>query len=465
MALAADIIWEVETTGADENGGGFDPVSGTPGTDYSHGVGQTTIEWAVAGGDFTNDLASTSASSWLVLTSATRNFVAADVGNMINISAGTNFTPGRYQILSVAANAATLDRACGSVGDSSSGSGVLGGPLLSPGTLSNVLVNGNDVHIESGTYPITTATPGDGGPIQIANLITCFIKGYNSTRGDLDATIATTNNPLLQASGVGSFTGVDLQNSSLNSEQAAYHLTVDGNTQASVDGFVAQAAGHIFACKADDCDTGFGANANAGRYSNCFATDCTTGFEDARFFACAATLCSTSGFRGDDDTTLYDCLAYDNTGDGFLFDDDLAQCSGCTSDGNTGDGFDVSGRVNRFSNCVSTNNGGYGWRFANTNNHSLINTRTFNNTSGPFLNEPDKSTNWAALTADPWVDASADDYRPNDTAGGGAELRAAAFAVPEQTNNRDIGAVQHADPAGGGGGLLVHPGTSGGARG
>jgi hypothetical protein len=50
------------------------------------------------------------------------------------------------------------------------------------------------------------------------------------------------------------------------------------------------------------------------------------------------------------------------------------------------------------------------------------------------------------LSANPFVNASLNDFRPNTAAGGGALLRAAGIGVYGQTDKRDIGAVQHADP-------------------
>ena len=52
----------------------------------------------------------------------------------------------------------------------------------------------------------------------------------------------------------------------------------------------------------------------------------------------------------------------------------------------------------------------------------------------------------------PFTDPANDDFSLNDTADGGALLKAVGFEIPaiNYTNNLDIGAVQHADPAGGG---------------
>lgn len=74
--------------------------------------------------------------------------------------------------------------------------------------------------------------------------------------------------------------------------------------------------------------------------------------------------------------------------------------------------------------------------YNNTNNYSDMGD---NEVSNPIL-----------CTADPYIDSANGDFRPNDTASGGALLRGAAeFGAGEVTNNQDVGALQHADPAGG----------------
>lgn len=92
MSFTSNTLWEVETGGSDtNNGGGFD-TSAT----------------------FPTDGAATSANtSAPVFTSASYNFVAGDVGAWIYIKSGTNWTPGWYNITSVASNAATLSAAIG----------------------------------------------------------------------------------------------------------------------------------------------------------------------------------------------------------------------------------------------------------------------------------------------------------------------------------------------------------------
>jgi hypothetical protein len=75
----------------------------------------TGATWSVeAAYDFT-DLVIDGALNTKV-TSASHNFVASDVGRMLRVDSGTGFTAGTYRIVSVALNAATLDRAVGTAG-------------------------------------------------------------------------------------------------------------------------------------------------------------------------------------------------------------------------------------------------------------------------------------------------------------------------------------------------------------
>src|SRR6266568_1510943 len=146
MALSSVITWEVRTTGSDTQcAGGF--KTGATGTDYSQ---QTAAQFS--GTDLVID-----ATTNTKVTSATHNFVAADVGNLIQITAGVGYTTGFYEIVSVASNAATLDRSPGAVG-LTGGTWWEGGALASPGMAGGAKVAGNQVWIKAGTYTITSTT-------------------------------------------------------------------------------------------------------------------------------------------------------------------------------------------------------------------------------------------------------------------------------------------------------------------
>lgn len=94
MALTNGTYWEIRSTATTGNTGG---------------AGFNT-----ANANFPTDATATSATgNSPVISSATYNFAAGDVGAWIYIKSGTNWTPGWYQIASVAANAATVSAAIG----------------------------------------------------------------------------------------------------------------------------------------------------------------------------------------------------------------------------------------------------------------------------------------------------------------------------------------------------------------
>lgn len=94
MALSATTIFYNDTGGSDSaNGGAFDP-------------GQTA-------GMFADGAATSATGNSPVFSSASYNFAAGDVGHWVYIASGTNWTPGWYQIASVASNVATLTASVG----------------------------------------------------------------------------------------------------------------------------------------------------------------------------------------------------------------------------------------------------------------------------------------------------------------------------------------------------------------
>lgn len=95
MALSASTVFEINSlaTASNVNGGGFNPANANMLTDLAATVANTAAP---------------------VVTSASYNFKSTDVGNYLYIKSGTSWTPGWYKIISVAANAATLEAAIGS---------------------------------------------------------------------------------------------------------------------------------------------------------------------------------------------------------------------------------------------------------------------------------------------------------------------------------------------------------------
>jgi hypothetical protein len=177
--IASTAVWQAMATGSDNNGGYFDPGVASPGTNYST---QASAQY-----NFTDLASSNGTTNPCVVTSASHNFVAADVGNSINVSAGTNWTTAaRYTIVSVSSNAATLDKACGSSASLSSGTWYEGGALglasANTATIVKLMQSGNKLWIKSGTYSVNgtvnlSATSGTASQHIV-------IEGYNSSVGD-----------------------------------------------------------------------------------------------------------------------------------------------------------------------------------------------------------------------------------------------------------------------------------------
>lgn len=237
MAVNANTHWECRITGPAGNlaGGGF--VSGASGTDYSQ---QNAAQYSG-----TNLASANGTTNPSVITSATHNFVAADVGNIIHITAGTNWTTGWYEIVSVAANAATLDRAVGTAASLSSGTFFVGGAMsLNAATDSaffNAMSNGNTVWMKNGAFiagvTITAVAAGAQSTI--------FLKGYDTSRGDIPT---GANRPTFNL-GANSCTwgGWDVSNISFTGTAAGIYSS--------------GSAGHVTNCKFVNTSTTTGRNA------------------------------------------------------------------------------------------------------------------------------------------------------------------------------------------------------------
>ena len=187
MSLHADMIWEFRpTVGNNNNGGAF--KQGATGTDYSQQSSPQVsyTDLVIDGADNTK------------VTSALNPFSAAHVGNVINVMGGTGFTAGRYEVVSVAGNIATLDRAAGTV-SSTGGTGNLGGALdfITDSWMDNDYradgASVNRIYIKN-TGTMTISENITSANKQGTDARQCLLEGYNATRGDAPA---GNNRPLI----------------------------------------------------------------------------------------------------------------------------------------------------------------------------------------------------------------------------------------------------------------------------
>lgn len=143
MALNAAVIWALNAgaTAGMLNGGGFNTANAN----------------FIA--DWTTD-ANTANTASPVLSSASYNFVAGDVGAWIYVKSGTNWTPGFYQIASVASNKATLSAAIGAGLIANAVTGLFDTPNTAAGiaTVGTPTAGTLGVDYSQGTTAIATAT-------------------------------------------------------------------------------------------------------------------------------------------------------------------------------------------------------------------------------------------------------------------------------------------------------------------
>jgi len=435
MAISANTVLECRQGGSDTNGGGF--VTGASGTDWSL---QDSAQYSVTDG-VTN--------ATTTITSATAAFGTDVVGNLVYVQGGTGAVVAAwYQIISrTSATAIVVDRTNGLT----AGTGVtlhIGGAFATPGQMAAVIaVSGMKgwLKYNATPYSLTTATVGAAGPakIGVANL-NASIEGYEATRGD-----RTANRPVVQwNTAPGSLTYAFVHNAGGTVLQEFINIKVDGNSQANAGGFdVGNLRCGAVDCVAINCNQagaiGFLTTGNAGLV-RCFATACTTGFSGAGQAAyCVADSC-TLGFSNL--TALFKCLMTACV-QGCAASSALWAC--CTADSCTTAGYNMS-NDNTAVNCLATNcSGGSAKGFTVTAQSKLLNCAVYNNTTH-VSGTPWANVGLITLSADPYANQAGGDFSPNNTAGGGAAVRADGIGCYGQTTNEDIGAVQHADPAAGG---------------
>jgi hypothetical protein len=423
MAISAATTWEVRSaTGSDANGGAF--VAGASGTDYSQ---QTSPQFSGT------DLANVSS---LVVASLSHSFVSGDVGNTINLSGGTGFTAGFYQIVSVAAGQATLDRSPGTVGVG--GTWAEGGALATLTAAVAQAVPSNVIYCkgsETKTAALAigqngTATPGP--PFSII--------GYSTTRGDTGRfTLQTATNSIDLIDFSGGANQILIQNLLIKSTAGTPGNGVNGSTSTG------KATNVVFnACRFTGFSTGLlGVYAPPEYFlfpelyiNNCEVDHCGTGIYVAGV------------------TFVLNCYIHDNTvGVGTQNNGQISQsltCTGTAFYNNSSYGAQLLGSYpTLFLNCVFSNNGvGAGYTVAGYDSVSFLNCIFYGNTTGVLssgaanglaLNNAFGSNTTATsgqlpafvgsvtLTADPFTNRTGGDFSLNSTAGGGAALKAAGY--------------------------------------
>lgn len=446
MALSALAVWEVRTTGNDLNGGGY--VSGGGGTDYSQqDAAQVTLDgssvkWTTSGAGATITLAGVTG-------------VAAHVGNIVQIPAGTNVTAGFYQITGYTSSSWTLDRACctGAVTD---GAGRMGGALASPGMACGAKANGNTVYVKAGTYTISSASENvSGGKCNFtgASGARSTLIGYGSDRSD------RSTRPLLQVAATGVTNITVLMG---NQYTVVDNFEIDGAGKTGITGYDSSSYNSSLRIKTRNTTANSGLAINSvGMY--CEATSHSGLW--ALNIGGIAMFCSAHDNPNSTAVIVFGyaiaCAAYRNAGVGFAGGNVTGTMLYCTSAYNSSHGVSVAGNsttwFSAISHCIAYGNGGYGF-YADGRNPGLFrDCAGGSNTSGNYHSNLVGVERFTALTASPFIDASAtangaSNFGLNDTAGGGAAVKNAGNAtIPGSStvSYLDIGCADHQDPASG----------------
>lgn len=457
MALSATVQWDVRTTGNDANGGAFDPGVGSPGTDYSQqNSAQVAFSDLVIGATNTQ------------LTSVANPFSPADAGNIINITGGSGFTTGRYEIVSVSGITATMDRAVGTA-SSTGGTGNLGGSMATIAAAVVAAATSNTVNIQAATYTFTTSL--------VISQSTLSLIGYQATHNDGGTkpliTTATNSTTLINTNsnsgGYWLFSNLSLSNTAGTPASGIWQLSSHGTAQTWV------ISGCKFSGFAIGIDSSDGTPDDVA-YIHVINTEVTS---------CAIGLSTSSGSEPLF-TKIFGCYFHGNTehliaggSTGPLW----VEKSIFTGSSSTF-GLNISAPVVLIDQCVFANNSnGSGTlglatsgTFASVTNSIFYGNSTValvgNSTTAYFAGSAASRCNafgsngtnytgWSGspgdvtLTADPFTASGSGDYSLNSTAGGGTACKGAGFpgVFPgaASTGHVDIGAVQTASGGGGGG--------------
>lgn len=425
MALSGPIAWDVRTTGDDNNGGGFNQSAA--GTDYSQ---QNAAQKSGT------DLAIHASINTKVQPVAA-GVAAADVGNLIKITAGTGFTTGVYEITAQDGTYWTLDRAAGTTG-STGGTYKMGGARQTIASAVGDAVTSNEIHIKSGTYTITSQI--DTSSKNMA------LYGFGSSHLDQGTKplITTSTNSIAMINGAGFGFKLGLSNLSFSTTAGTPGTGFKSNSGSLTcsdcifDGFqygfdmatVSLEFLRLFRVEIKNC-TSYGLYGHVNAYS-CILCDCYIHDNSIGFYSAASS-------NNDGAVVIVRSRIVDNTTIGIkqVVGQSPFVLIGNTIANNGTDGVEMLG-VNQsyfeVYNNIFYGNGGYAINY--THGSSTTTSRWSPLRNGPNAYGANASGNFrtigagvndVTLTADPFTNAAGGDYTLNSVSGGGAACQNAGL--------------------------------------
>ena len=458
-------------------------VDGSAGNDTNGGcftIGATGTNFVLNAGayNFTNLASTSGTTNPSIVTSASHNFVAADVGNCLHVTAGTSWLPGFYRIVSVATNAATLDRAVASSASVTNGTFFVGGALQT--IVATVAISSRvasqqifvkasatytitqDIVLSTAVSPTTTAppnqlvgyttTPGDGGKASITLSTNTGLTAINGS-GIIGWYI---RNFIINCSTLGTSTGITVDdNSMIQNVKVSNCTTANITTVNNVSGVTVMDS-ELTGCTSA-CTATINANARTQILRNWIHDNASPGIKGGTPTTAFNLFSNNTGASSD-------CVGAIGTGQ-LILNNTFYKCG---RDGIRGLGTSL-GLSNHIRNNLFVSNVGAGitgasapgWAaypqydgnayFGNASTRvNMDDTGTVNagNAAAPYTNVFD-----VILTADPFTNAAGGDFTLNNTAGGGKAARGTgtpgAISAATGTGKIDFGAFQAATAAAG----------------
>lgn len=338
---------------------------------------------------------------------------------------------------------------------------------------------GDRVNVKAGTYTLgATLTLNSGtneSPIQWRGYYDTTIGNLEDVgRSSATSALTVTNFPIIDG-------GADYQlifgdyNQLINLK-----VTCAGNRYAALSN--GDSYTEAWRCLFENTDTGNSASAGAfsGIYVVAYDCDFKISSDNSGANACYIERGSAASCRAWHTNAARDCNGYYGSANPCVFRHCIAYnfaigmyinsggvAGNCTLY-NVGTGFFLGAtqRQHLLVNNIAYSVAGYVFSGVNGGSAMFINNAAGAYTSGridaanlgSILEEKDP----IVLTGDPFTNSATQDFTLNNDAGEGAACRAGTDFFGGYL---DLGAVQHEDAGGAAGGLLVHPGMSGGMRG
>lgn len=471
------------------------PVAGTP---YGGGLAVTastlsTISWSI---DYSRQTSSQFTYTDLVVgagaaqvTSVAHPFGFNTIGNILAQSrTGGGWNQIRCVVQSITTSIiANLSNSPGFTPASTAGTGKLGGAFASAGMAGSYHVGGAGIYAKyNATAFSSTSTTSNIklGRLTLAagtSTAMSFIRGFDTVCGDEYTPTNGLNRPTLKwgnAVAAGSNALITAATTFMRVE----NIICDGNTGSATNSRGVVINGNCIVRKVKFVNFNSAAFSVGGTAGISSIIDCeASGNVSVQVFGLTTGVYNFKGCSFHDNTfgviqattgtvRLENCNFYNNTG-ASTYNVQITGAGAVYSNnvtmGTVGQhGFDIQAALLQgvFTNTYIQGAGGWGWNFGTAmDTVTMINCCCYNNTSGNF--DVTKLTNsydqigFLLPTGDVFTNLAGGDLTLNNTSGAGAVLRAAGWpsTYPGMTgtNYSDVGAYQHADPAGAAGMLYI----------